>query len=238
MLSEIKVNVKEFTVESGRPDTITKAKLDVLQKYGVTRICINPQTFSNETLKLIGRNHTTKDIINAYKLAKNYSFEINADLIAGLENETFSTFKNSLTKTLKLAPNNITVHTLSVKKASILIEQNKTQTAENVVEKMIDYSYKTLAENGYKPYYLYKQKNMVGNLENIGYYKDNTACEFNIVSMEEVASIVACGSNAISKRYFVKNDRIERWANVKNLNDYITRIDEMIAKKNALFTKK
>ena len=235
-LDEIKV--EEFTVESGRPDTITKEKLNVLQKHGVTRICINPQTFNDETLKLIGRNHTSKDVVDAYKLAKNYGFVINSDLIAGLENEDLKTFKNSLNKTLKLDPQNITVHTLSVKKASILIEQDKKQTDGNVVKQMIDYSYKTLIEKGYKPYYLYKQKNMVGNLENIGYYKDNTSCLFNIVSMEEVASIVACGANAISKRYFAKQDKIERWANVKNLNDYITRIDEMIAKKNALFKKR
>lgn len=239
ILSELdSLDVKEFTVESGRPDTISKDKLDVLKKHGVTRICINPQTFSDETLNLIGRNHTSKEVVDAFKLAKNYDFIINSDLIAGLEKEDLKTFKNSLNKTLKLAPQNITVHTLSIKKASILIEQNKKQTDENIVEQMIDYSFKILTENGYKPYYLYKQKNMVGNLENIGYYKDNTACLFNIVSMEEVASIVACGANAISKRYLAKQDKIERWANVKNLNDYINRIDEMIAKKNALFEKR
>ena len=238
ILSEINFVVEEFTVESGRPDTITKEKLDVLKKHNVTRICINPQTFCDETLKSIGRNHTSADTKNAFKIAKDYNFIINSDLIAGLENESFSDFKSSLLKTLKLAPKNITVHTLSIKKASRLIEENKEKTSENIVEKMIDFSFEELTKNGYKPYYLYKQKNMIGNLENIGYYKDNTACLFNIVSMEEVASIVACGANAISKRYFKKFDKIERWANVKNLNDYITRIDEMIEKKNKLFIKK
>ncbi len=237
LLNHINVQVKEFTVESGRPDTITKDKLDVLKKHNVTRICINPQTFCNETLQRIGRNHTEQDVYNAFELAKNYNFEINSDLIAGLEMESFKTFKNSLNKAINLHPDNITVHTLSVKKASILIEQKKVLNSEKTVKRMVDYSYKKLSKHGYKPYYLYKQKNMVGNLENIGYFKGNTPCLFNVVSMEEVGSIVACGSNAISKRYFSKTDRIERWANVKNLNDYITRIDEMIEKKNALFSK-
>ncbi len=237
LLSHIKVDVPEFTVESGRPDTITREKLDVLKKHGVTRICINPQTFCDATLKAIGRNHTSKQVLEAFNLAKNYDFDINSDLIAGLENEDFKTFKNSLKTCLSLHPNNITIHTLSVKKASLLIEQKKALNSEKIVKRMIDYSYKTLTKYGYKPYYLYKQKNMVGNLENIGYFKGESLNLFNVVSMEEVASIVACGANAISKRYFSRLDRIERWANVKNLNEYITRIDEMIEKKNALFLK-
>lgn len=235
ILSQLTYPVNEFTVEAGRPDTITKEKLDVLKKHNVTRISINPQTFSNKTLKEIGRAHTSEDIIKAYKLALPYNFSINMDLIAGLSNESFNTFKKSLLKTLELEPDNITVHTLSVKRTSKLSEGEGTKGETNEVTKMIDYSYKTLLENGYKPYYLYKQKNMVGNLENIGYTKPNKECVFNIDSMEEVATILACGANAISKRFYSLQNRIERNANVKNLADYINRIDEIIRKKEETF---
>lgn len=234
LLTKIDYMVDEFTVECGRPDTITKEKLDVLQKHNVTRISINPQTFCNKTLKEIGRNHSSKDIIDAYKLAMNYNFSINMDLIAGLGNETLLTFKKSLNKAIECAPDNITVHTLSIKRASNLkIEGGDTSTVENV-EKMIEYSYPTLIKAGYKPYYMYKQKNMLGNLENIGYFRDKLSI-FNIDSMEEFASIIACGANAISKRYYSLNNKIERFANLKNVQEYINRIDEMIEKKNNLF---
>lgn len=235
ILTQITYPVSEFTVEAGRPDTITKEKLDVLQKHGVTRISINPQTFSNRTLKQIGRAHTSQDIIDAYNMALPYDFSINMDLIAGLSNESFNTFKNSLNKTLELHPDNITVHTLSVKRTSKLSEGEGDKGTENEVTKMIDYSYKKLTEAGYSPYYLYKQKNMVGNLENLGYTLKNKECIFNIDSMEEVATIVAVGANAISKRFFSLTNRIERNANVKNLNDYISRIDEIISKKQEFF---
>ena len=234
LLSNINYNVNEFTVECGRPDTITKEKLDVLKKYNVTRISINPQTFCDKTLKNIGRNHNSKDIINAYKLALNYDFNINMDLIAGLDNENLLTFKKSLDKAINCMPDNITIHTLSIKNGSDLklVGGNISQVTE--VQKMIEYSTEKLKENGYKPYYLYKQKNMIGNLENIGYFREKP-CIFNITSMEEFASIIACGANGISKRYFSLNNRIERFANVKNINEYISRIDEMIAKKFDLF---
>lgn len=234
LLSIIGYKVNEFTVECGRPDTITKEKLDVLDNHGVTRISINPQTFCNKTLKEIGRNHTSKDIIDAYKLALNYNFSINMDLIAGLGNETLTTFKKSLNKAIECAPDNITVHTLSIKRGSSLKTDGGNTSNDDTVKKMIDYSYSTLTNAGYKPYYLYKQKNMIGNLENIGYFRDKPSI-FNIDSMEEFASIIACGANAISKRFYSLNNKIERWANLKNIDEYINRIDEMIEKKNSLF---
>ncbi len=235
ILNEITYPVSEFTVEAGRPDTITKEKLDVLKKHKVTRISINPQTFSNKTLKEIGRNHSSQQIVDAFNLAKPYGFIINMDLIAGLSNESFNTFKTSLKKTMELNPDNITVHTLSVKRTSNLSEGQGEKGDEDDVVKMVEYSYQTLRNAGYNPYYLYKQKNMVGNLENLGYTKPGKECVFNIDSMEEVATIVAVGANAISKRFFSIENRIERNANVKNLNDYITRIDEIIAKKQDFF---
>lgn len=234
LLSVIDYNVKEFTVECGRPDTITKEKLDVLSKHNVTRISINPQTFCNKTLKEIGRKHTAKDILEAYKLALNYDFQINMDLIAGLGSETLITFKKSLNKAIEFAPDNLTVHTLSIKRGSELNENGGNTSFEDEVSKMIEYSHEALSKAGYKPYYLYKQKNMIGNLENIGYFRDKV-CVFNIDSMEEFASIIACGANAISKRYYSLNNRIERFANLKNIDEYINRIDEMIEKKNNLF---
>lgn len=236
ILEELNYPVSEFTVEAGRPDTITKEKLDVLKAHNVTRISINPQTFSNKTLKEIGRGHSSEDIINIYNLAKPYNFLINMDLIAGLKNESFSTFKNSLNKTLDLQPQNITVHTLSVKRTSELSELSDKLTSEKEVTKMVDYAYKTLTKNGYNPYYLYKQKNMIGNLENIGYALNQTECVFNIDTMEEIASVIACGANAISKRYFSLTNRIERQPNVKNLNEYISRVNEMIEKKREFFS--
>jgi len=235
LLSAIDYNVAEFTVECGRPDTITADKLDVLKKHNVTRISINPQTFCNKTLKTIGRNHTSQDILDAYKLALNYNFSINMDLIAGLGGESLLTFKKSLNKAIECYPDNITVHTLSIKRGSELKTEGGETSTEDVVSKMIEYSYPTLINAGYKPYYMYKQKNMLGNLENIGYFRDKVSI-FNIDSMEEFASIIACGANAISKRYYSLNNKIERFANLKNISEYITRIDEMIDKKKALFS--
>lgn len=234
LLSILDYDVNEFTVECGRPDTITKEKLDVLKAHAVTRISINPQTFCNKTLKEIGRSHTSQDILEAYKLALNYNFVINMDLIAGLSHEKLPTFKKSINKALEYYPDNITVHTLSIKRGSELKETNGDTSSDEEVQKMIEYSHKTLIDAGYKPYYLYKQKNMIGNLENIGYFREKPSI-FNIDSMEEFASIIACGANAISKRYWSLPNKIERHANLKNIDEYINRIDEMIEKKNNLF---
>lgn len=234
LLSTLDYDVNEFTVECGRPDTITKEKLDVLKAHGVTRISINPQTFCNKTLKEIGRCHTAQDILDAYKLALDYNFVINMDLIAGLSHEKLPTFKKSINKAIEFYPDNITVHTLSIKRGSDLKESNGDTSSDEDVQKMIEYSYKALIDAGYKPYYLYKQKNMIGNLENIGYFREKPSV-FNIDSMEEFASIIACGANAISKRYWSLPNKIERHANLKNIDEYINRIDEMIEKKNNLF---
>lgn len=232
LLSTIKVN--EFTVEAGRPDTITIEKLKVMKKHGVTRISINPQSFSNKTLQSIGRHHTADDIIDAYNMAKPFGFNINMDLIAGLDGEKFKDFKKSLNTCLLLNPTDITVHTLSVKNTSNLKLNGGRMSNAKTVSKMVSYASNTLANYGYNPYYLYRQKNMIGNHENIGYTRD-MSCVFNIISMEELASVVACGANAISKKYTIENNRIDRFACVKNINDYITRIDELIEKKINLF---
>lgn len=228
-------DIKEFTVEAGRPDTITKEKLDILKKHKVTRISVNPQTFNDEILKKIGRNHTSDQTLQAYKLATMYDFKINMDLIAGLPNETLKSFKQSINLALELAPDNLTIHTLSLKRASEFAIKNEDIFTKPLTEKMIDYAETEIPKLGYEPYYLYRQKNQVGNLENIGYYLGDSKCIFNIDSMEEKSTILACGANAISKRIFVDENRIERHANIKDIPLYIQRIDEMIEKKEELF---
>lgn len=236
ILAELSFGDVEFTVECGRPDTITKDKLDVLKKYNVNRISINPQTFSNRTLKLIGRNHTYQQTLEAYSMALEYDFNINMDLIAGLPKESFRTFKKSLDITLELNPHNITVHTLAIKNASELAKSYNPDEDTNEIAKMVDYAYSKLTEKGYSPYYLYRQKNMLGFFENIGYCKPNTQCKFNIESMEEFNSVIAIGAGGISKRIFSLENRIERCANVKDIHEYMNRLDEMIERKVTLFS--
>ena len=228
---------KELTVEAGRPDTITKEKLDVLQKYGVTRISINPQSFNDKVLEKIGRAHTAQQTIDAYNLARNYNFQINMDLIAGLPAETLKSFKQSIDKTIELCPDNVTVHTLCLKRASEFAMTNQNIFKASLTDKMVDYAHKKLLANNYKPYYLYRQKNQLSNLQNVGYFKGNTICRFNVESMEESISVLACGANAISKRIFNLTNRIEREANVKDIPNYICRINEMIDRKKKLFEK-
>lgn len=234
LLSQINYPVTEFTVECGRADTITREKLDVLKKYGVSRISINPQTFCESTLKRIGRKTTNKQVLDAYMLALEYDFVVNMDIIAGLSGERLGIFKRTLNTLLELFPHNITVHTLSVKNAAQI--RGEEIKFKDDVTKMVDFAEKTLMENGYKPYYLYRQKHQVGGLENVGYYRDDHVCIFNIDSMEDVSSVVAIGAGAISKRVFNLENRIERQPNCKFIGDYIDRIDEMIEKKSKFFS--
>lgn len=226
--------IKEFTVEAGRPDTIDKAKLAVIKKNGGDRISINPQTMKDETLEIIGRSHKSDDIIRAFNEAHEVGIDcINADLIAGLQGEDENDFAASLLKMIELGAKNITVHTLSVKKASRLIEEDKYfhfKQAE-VVRKQLAVGRKILAENGYRPYYLYRQKNMAGGLENTGYCKEDTLSPYNIRIMEEEQTIVALGAGGISKRYYPDENRLERVPNVTNYQIYIERLDEMINRK-------
>ncbi len=234
VLKELTFPVNEFTVECGRPETITKEKLDILERYGVTRICINPQTFSDSTLKNIGRGHRVKDVFKAYSLALEKNFKVNMDIIIGLPGEKTATIRKNINILLELAPNNITVHTLSVKNGSIFKDENLQFGFKNLSKIFTEVENKIM-EAGYKPYYLYRQKHQIGGLENVGFYRDDDICQFNIDSMEETSSIIAVGANAISKRIFSVENRIEREPNVKFLKDYIDRIDEMIERKQNLF---
>lgn len=235
LLSELNFQVNEFTVECGRPDTISRDKLDVLKKYGVTRISINPQTFSDSTLKRIGRNHKVIDVLEAYSMALEYDFEVNMDVIFGLPGENKSHFTKTINTLLELCPHNITIHTLSLKNGSMLKDQNYKPVTTESLAKCLEESEEKLIQNGYSPYYLYRQKNQLGGLENVGFFRDKTTCMFNINSMEEVSTIIAMGANAASKRVFNNENRIERSFNVKFIDDYIKQIDEMIERKKKFF---
>ena len=234
LLSKIGYAVSEFTVECGRADTITREKLDVLKKYGVTRICINPQTFCESTLKKIGRKTTNKQVFDAYALAMEYDFVVNMDVIAGLGDERLGIFKRTINTILELYPHNVTIHTLSIKNAAEIRGQEVKYATD--VPKMVEFAQKTLLQNGYKPYYLYRQKHQIGGLENVGYFRNETPCMFNIDSMEDLSSVIAIGAGAISKRVFNLENRIEREPNCKFIPDYIDRIDEMIEKKIKFFS--
>lgn len=232
---------REWTVEAGRPDTIDKEKLRAIKERNVERISVNPQTFKDETLEIIGRRHTSVDTLSAFRLAREEGFDhINMDLIAALPGETYADFERTLETVTGLAPESITVHSLAIKRSSKLHEQLTVQgTAHNQADcesadKMIRYARKTLTEGGWHPYYLYRQKYMAGNLENVGYARRGKACLYNIGNMEETAKVLALGAGAISKWIFPRERRIERAPNVKNIEEYISRVHEMTERKKKL----
>lgn len=225
----------EYTVEAGRPDVFTEQKLSLLKEYGVTRICVNPQTFSDATLERIGRRHTSADIYRAFKMAEKFNFDVNCDLIAGLTGESLSEFKDSVDRAVALSPENITVHSLCLKKGAKLKEEESLLFVADI-EKMIAYSREKLYAAGYRPYYLYRQKYMAGNSENTGWTKPGKACVYNIDVMEEIADNIACGANAVSKRVFFEEGRIERIASPKDIPTYINKIAAIAEEKRKFFT--
>ena len=232
---------KEFTVEAGRPDTITAEKLKVIKNFGIDRISINPQSMNTETLKVIGRNHTPDEIRKAFYLAKYCGIGcINMDVIAGLPGETVDMFKYTIEEVERLEPENTTVHTMSVKRSSRLNETlgEYNLTDDNKVAEMVDFALKAVSANGKNPYYLYRQKNMLGNLENVGYAKPGTESLYNIYIMEEVQTIISLGCGGVTKSVDSETDRIERIFNVKEPKDYIERIDEMLHRKDVLLDEK
>ena len=224
----------EFTVECGRPDSITEGKLSALVRAGCGRISINPQSMQQKTLDRIGRLHGPQDIVDAFAMAKAAGVKIiNADLIAGLPGETQEDMADSLRKIMDLEPQNITVHTLAVKRGSRLIEENKdlSYSGGDIVYDMLTQAYDTLAASGYLPYYLYRQKHMTGNMENTGWSLPGCESIYNIRIMEEDQTVIALGAGGVSKLYYPEEDRVERVANVSNYEIYVDRIDEMIKRK-------
>lgn len=226
---------REWTVEAGRPDTIDRGKLRVLKEHGVERISVNPQTFSDETLRVIGRAHTAQQTIDAFNLAREMGIHhINMDLIAALPGETEADFARSLEKTIALNPESVTVHTLAIKRSSRLHEENRYHADAAAAARMVTYARETLNGALYRPYYLYRQKYMAGNLENVGYAKSGYACLYNIDNMEETTRILALGAGAITKWLFPRERRIERAPNVRNIEQYIDRAEEMADRKRTL----
>jgi oxygen-independent coproporphyrinogen-3 oxidase len=216
--------VKEFTYEAGRPDMVTYPKLEVLKALGVTRICLNPQTFNDRTLVKVGRAHTTEDFCEAFYKVLEFDFDVvNFDLILGLADESLEEMKSSIERAILLSPDNITVHTLAVKRASQIKEFNESHLVgeRNRVEEAIDYMYREMADFGYVPYYMYRQKNMVGNLENVGFCKQGKESLYNIRMMEERHTIIALGAGAVSKIVFPEENRFERHASPKGLEVYL-----------------
>ena len=228
-------NLLELTVEAGRPDSITREKLEALKDVGVDRISINPQTMQQKTLDLIGRHHSIEDIYESYKLARDVGFEnINMDFIIGLNGETLEDVIDSFTKVRTFAPESVTIHSLALKRAARLNTENKREIMDNdLILSMINTATDTCADLGLEPYYLYRQKNMAGNLENIGFSKPGKECLYNILIMEEKQTIIACGAGTSSKIVF-GDGRIERIENVKDPKLYIERLDEMIMRKESM----
>lgn len=229
--------VKEFTVEAGRPDSITEDKLKVLKAHGVTRISINPQTMKQETLAIIGRRHTVDMVKEQFTLARSLGFDnINMDLIIGLPEEDIEDVRHTMEEIMALSPDSITVHSLAIKRAARLnMFKDKYGDLKMVnTQEMIDLTAEYARKMGQEPYYLYRQKNMAGNFENVGYSRPGKACIYNILIMEEKQTIIALGAGTSTKVVFPKENRLERVENVKDVDLYINRIDEMIERKEKM----
>lgn len=227
-------NGEEFTVEAGRPDVFTKEKLALCKEYGVTRMCINAQSFSDKTLQAIGRKHTAEQVEEAFEMARPFDFSVNCDLIAGLTGESVDEFCNSVDRAIALSPENITVHTLCLKKGAKLKEEVDS-LADGRLDEMIAYSRAALTRAGYEPYYLYRQKYMAGAHENVGWTKKGFASVYNIDVMEEISDNLAVGGNAVTKKVYLGEGRIERIGSPKDIPTYLSKVDQLILQKKALF---
>lgn len=229
-------DIKEFTVEAGRPDTISEEKLVVIKNAGVDRISINPQTMNNNVLRAIGRRHTAEDTVEKFHLARKLGFDnINMDLIAGLPSDTEESFEDTLKKVITLKPESVTVHSLSVKRSSNILGSNSLELEDGVrASKMVSYAEKTLEENGILPYYMYRQSRTVGNLENVGYSAPHKEGLYNVYIMDETHSIFACGASAVTKLRSQSTGDIERIFNFKYPYEYIKQFDEILHRKERI----
>ena len=228
----------EYTVEAGRPDTVTEEKLRVLKKHRVGRISINPQTFTDSVLSAIGRCHSASLTVEKYLLAREVGFDsINMDLIAGLPTDTYESFCNSVDKAIALGADNITVHTLALKKSSTIVTENEKDTVDSEnIERMLAYASRVLTDNGYHPYYMYRQSKALGNFENVGWCKTGKECAYNILMMEEYQHIISVGASAVTKLLSPQITKIERIFNYKYPFEYISRFDTLMEKKGRIAT--
>ena len=225
----------EYTIEAGRPDSVTDAKLDVIIQSGANRISINPQTFNDSVLNEIGRRHTGQMTEDAMLMARRHGFDnINMDLIAGLPTDTLESFKYSLNKTLSFSPENITVHTLALKRSSTLVTEKLEKGDVEQVGAMLDFAFETLTGNGYEPYYMYRQSNCLGNLENVGWAKKDLECKYNVYMMEECHTVLAVGAGGVTKLRSPFSNEIERIFNYKYPYEYIDKFDEILNRKKRI----
>ncbi len=231
----------EFTVEAGRPDTIDRSKLEALLSGGVTRISINPQTLQDNVLQNIGRRHTAQQTVDAFKLARDVGFtNINMDLIVGLPGDTFESFCDTIEKVLELDPENVTVHSLALKRSSFITQSgeiNKAHADAALADRMMAYAEQRLTEHGYDPYYLYRQSRMAGNLENTGWAKPGYVCAYNIFTMDETETVLACGAGGVSKLKDPYSEELSRIFNFKYSYEYISRYNEIIERKGGIREK-
>ncbi len=227
----------ELTVEAGRPDTIDYDMLKMLDANDVTRISINPQSMNDDTLKRMKRPHTSADIKNTFEIARKFDFIINMDLILGLEGETTEMLEHTLNEVAKMYIDNLTIHTLAIKRASKLKENMDGYNFTDVetINRMVELSHKRAYEMGMHPYYMYRQKYMSGNLENVGFAKESKNCVYNIDIMEETHNLIALGAGAISKRMYYDINKHVRFANHKSISHYIDNIDAQLLKKDDFF---
>lgn len=227
--------VKEYTIEAGRPDSVTREKFRIMKNCGCRRISINPQTFNDDVLKVIGRNHTSSQTLEAMKMAREEGFDfINTDLIAGLPTDSLESFSRTLETTLSLEPENITVHTLALKRSSNIVTENRQTNSGAVAAEMLSLAQKRLTESGYKPYYMYRQSKCLGNLENVGWAKEGYECLYNVYMMEECHTVLAVGAGAVTKLKNPSGNEIERIFNYKYPYEYISDFDEIINRKKQI----
>lgn len=229
--------LREYTVEAGRPDTVTKEKLLALKNAGVSRISINPQTFNDEVLEIIGRRHTSDDTVKAFELARKCGFDnINMDFIAGLPSDTLQSFENSLCKGVELDAESITIHTLSLKSGAYMATRESAfdSSPKKIVASMVDFSNKLLTGSGYYPYYMYRQGKSLGNLENVGWCKNGYDCLYNVFMMDETHTVLSVGAGAVIKLKNQKTGKIERIYNYKYPYEYIDRFDEILNRKKRI----
>jgi len=229
--------LREFTVEAGRPDTITEEKLRAILSSGCDRLSINPQTLNDKVLETIGRKHTAEEFYAAFNLAKKLGFKhINTDLIAGLDGDTTESFKNTVDGIITLNPESVTIHTLSMKRSSFITAENKliTEQGNSSVSDMLNFGYSRLSESGFRPYYLYRQSKMLGNLENTGWAKEGFDGLYNVYIMDETHTILACGAGAVTKLKTFGSEHLERIFNFKYPYEYIDRYSELSQRKQAI----
>lgn len=226
---------EEYTVEAGRPDSVTDDKFVAIRESGATRISINPQTFNDNVLEKIGRRHTSAQTEEAMLSARKNGFDnINMDLIAGLPEDTLESFTHTLDKTISFNPESITVHTLSLKRSSTIVTNELETNDARLCKEMLDVAWKKLSSNGYKPYYMYRQSKCLGNFENVGWSKDGYECLYNVYMMEECHSVIALGAGAVTKLRDPYGESIERIYNYKYPYEYINNFDEIIRRKNEI----